>query len=60
MAQIGPAPANTAFLAMETKTFEPIIQEPFSQASFDKVPSPVPELKDPFYAGTTSPYSREY
>jgi hypothetical protein len=45
---------------METKTFEPIIQEPFSQASFDKVPSPVPELKDPFYAGTTSPYSREY
>ncbi|ELK09531.1 Synaptopodin 2-like protein [Pteropus alecto] len=39
---------NTAFLSMET--FEPISQEPLSQASFDKAPGPVPELQDPFYA----------
>ncbi|XP_031316950.2 synaptopodin 2-like protein isoform X3 [Camelus dromedarius] len=32
------------------ETFEPISQEPLSQASCDKAPSPVPELQDPFYA----------
>lgn len=53
VAQAGPAPANTAFLGMET--FEPISQEPLSQASCDKAPSPVSELQDPFYAGTTPP-----
>ena len=58
MAQTGPAPANTAFLGMET--FEPISQEPLSQASCDKAPSPVPELQDPFYAGTTLPQPREF
>lgn len=57
MAQAGPAPANTAFLSMET--FEPIDQEPLSQASSNKAPGPALELQDPFYAGTTFPWPRE-
>ncbi|KAM4851430.1 synaptopodin 2-like protein isoform 1-T1 [Thomomys bottae] len=32
------------------ETFQPINQEPLTQASFDKAPGPVPELQDPFYA----------
>lgn len=50
MTQAGPAPASTAFLSMEAT-------EPLSQASCDK--DPVPELQDPFYAGTTLSHSRE-
>lgn len=53
VAQAGPAPANTAFLSMET--FEPIGQEPLSQANCNKAPDPASGLQDPFYAGTTFP-----